>query len=89
MGMQIQTHIRVWREGRQFIAHALPLDVASSGPDETAARSALRDAIELFIDSARAMGTLDEILDECGYTLTDGTWRAPTILSQESDLLAV
>jgi predicted RNase H-like HicB family nuclease len=62
--MNIETTTRVWREGKQFIAHALPLDVASAGDTPEAARRALQEAVELFINTARDHGTLGDILSE-------------------------
>jgi predicted RNase H-like HicB family nuclease len=60
--------IRTWREGKQYIAHALPIDVMSSGPTPEAAYEALREAIRLFIRTAADSGTLNTILEQCGFT---------------------
>ena len=87
--MTIETTTRVWREGKQYIAHALPLDVSSAGDTPESARSALREAIELFVATARDMGTLDEILEECGYTRDHDGWRAPAIVTEARESLAV
>ncbi|HEX3355951.1 MAG TPA: hypothetical protein VHS31_03125 [Tepidisphaeraceae bacterium] len=87
--MNIETTTRVWREGKQFIAHALPLDVASAGDSPEAARRALQEAVELFIATAREQGTLDDVLEECGYTLQGDKWVAPQIVAQQQDVLAV
>jgi predicted RNase H-like HicB family nuclease len=87
--MNIETTIRIWREGKQFIAHALPLDLSSSGDTEHAARQALHEALELFVATAREQGTLDEVLEECGYVLERGKWIAPAILAQGREILAV
>jgi predicted RNase H-like HicB family nuclease len=87
--MTIETTTRIWREGQQFIAHALPLDVASSGDTPDAARKALQEAVELFIATARGHGTLDEVLEECGYTLENGKWVAPQIVAEQREVLAV
>jgi predicted RNase H-like HicB family nuclease len=87
--MTIETTTRIWREGKQYIAHALPLDVSSAGPTPDAARDALREAVNLFIAAAREHGTLDEVLEECGYTLESGQWIAPRIVVQRQDSVAV
>jgi predicted RNase H-like HicB family nuclease len=72
MVMTIETTTRVWREGSQYIAHTHPLDVASSGANPQAARAALQEAIALFVTTARDHGTLQEVLEECGYTFDGG-----------------
>lgn len=87
--MTIETTTRVWQEGRHYIAHALPLDVSSAGDSPEAARAALLEAVELFVVTAREHGTLDDVLEECGYTLREGVWLAPEIVAQRTEHLAV
>ena len=67
--MDIEYTIQIWKEGGQFIAHAMPLDVMSSGPTPEEARKALYEAVSLFLDTAIEMGTLDGVLEESGYVL--------------------
>jgi len=87
--MTIETQTRIWREGGQYIAHALPLDVASSGPTRDGARRALTEAVELFIATARAQGTLNDVLEECGYIFDGTNWLAPTIEVEQRDVIPV
>lgn len=61
--MEIDYTVQIWREGRQFIAHAMPLDVASSGTTPQAARTALDEAVKVFIHTAEQQGTLPEVLE--------------------------
>ena len=56
--------IEIRKEGDQFVAHAVPLDVMSSGPTPDEAKEALDEALYLFLHTAMEMGTLDEILQE-------------------------
>lgn len=60
--MDIDYTIQIWREGSQFVAHAMPLDVASSAATPQAARAALDEAVKLFVKTAEQHGTLAEIL---------------------------
>jgi predicted RNase H-like HicB family nuclease len=87
--MNIQTTTRVWREGSQYIAHALPLDVSSAGDTPENAQRALREAVELFIATAREQGSLEEVLEECGYARTGDDWAAPQVVTEQLDLLAI
>ncbi len=75
--MEIDYTVQIWREGNQFIAHAMPIDVASSGPTADAARLALKEAVSVFIASAEEIGTLDDILEEAGYKRQASRWQAP------------
>ena len=61
--------VQIWKEGNQFVAHAMPLDVMSSGKTQEEARKSLDEAVHLFLVTANDMGTLDEILQETGYEL--------------------
>jgi predicted RNase H-like HicB family nuclease len=87
--MTVETTTRIWREGKSYIAHALPLDVASAGDSPDAARRALQEAIELFLATAREHGTFEDILEECGYTFDGANWKAPQIVAEERDVVAV
>ncbi len=71
--MNVEYNIQIWQEGKQFVAHAMPLDVMSSGPTPDQARQAVYEAVELFLETAAEMGTLTEILRESGYQLKEGT----------------
>ena len=89
VGMTIETTIRIWREGKHYIAHAMPLDVSSAGDTPEAARVALGEAVGLFVATAREQGTLDEVLEECGYASEGDKWVAPQVVDQKQELLAV
>jgi len=47
--MHIEYTVRIWKEGDQFVAHAVPLDVMSSGRTADEARGALDEAVHLFL----------------------------------------
>ena len=75
--MEIDYTVQIWREGGQFIAHAMPLDVASSGATPQAARAALDEAVKLFIKTAEERGTLAEVLEDAGYQNDGSRWQSP------------
>jgi len=63
----IEYTAQIWKEGDQFVAHAMPLDVMSSGKTPDEARKALDEAVHLFLVTAVDMGTFEEILQEPGH----------------------
>ena len=81
--MDIDYTVQIWREGNQFIAHAMPLDVASSGATPETARSALEEAVKLFLKTAEQHGTLAGVLDDAGYEYDGTNWRCPDWISIE------
>jgi len=79
----IEYTVYIWQEGNQFIAHAMPLDVMSSGLTPEAARNALDEAVRVFLLTLEDMSTTAEILQECGYQLIQGSWKSPPWVSIE------
>lgn len=87
--MNVETTIQIWREGRQYVAHAMPIDVMSSGPTPEDARAAVDEAVRLFVETARDSGTLEEVLLECGYERREGDWVSPEFIGVERHQVAV
>ena len=82
--MEIGYTVQIWKEGGQYLAHAMPLDVASSGATADEARAALDEAVRLFLSTAAENGTLDEVLEEAGYERAPGgNWRRPDCVAVE------
>jgi len=82
--------VQIWKEGNQYIAHASPIDIMSSGSTPEEARSAVKEAVRLFIDTAGELGTLEDILDECGYVLTEeDEWISPLWIAIEKQSVSL
>jgi predicted RNase H-like HicB family nuclease len=79
----IEYTAQIWKEGNQFIAHAMPLDVMSSGKTPEEARRALDEAVHLFLATASDMGTLEEVLQDAGYEFKEGRWVSPSWVAIE------
>jgi predicted RNase H-like HicB family nuclease len=88
--MRIDYTVQIWKEGSQFVAHAMPIDVVSSGATPDLAREALDEAVHLFLSTAQAQGTLHDVLAESSYELHEGVWHAPewVALERHSALLS-
>lgn len=50
-------------------------------PDE--AKKVLEEAVHLFVQTVSDLGTLHEILEECGYECHKGTCIAPALIAIE------
>jgi predicted RNase H-like HicB family nuclease len=81
--LNIEYSAQIWKNGNQYIAHAMPLDVISAGPTPEEARKALDEAVHLFLVNAADMGTLEEILQESGYEFRQGGWASPSWVAIE------
>ena len=87
--MNIDYTVQIWKEGHHYIAHAMPLDVMSAGSTPEEAKKAIGEAVHLFIETAKSMGTLDDILEECGYIAKPSQWISPLFVAFEKQTLAV
>jgi predicted RNase H-like HicB family nuclease len=87
--MHLDMTVHVWKEGEQYVAHAMPLDVMSSGATPEAARQALDEAVSVFLLTTADMGTLEEVLEECGYERQGDAWVSPDFVSSEKHALAL
>ena len=61
----------------------------SSGPTPQAAREAVDEAVRCFLRTAADAGTLDQILEECGYQRCNGQWSAPDWVGVERHAVAL
>jgi predicted RNase H-like HicB family nuclease len=87
--MEIQLTTRVFKEGRAFVAHALELDVSSCGSSKEKALKNLKEAVRLFLEEAEKMDTLDQILQEAGYSKTKQKIASPRFISVQRLTLAL
>ncbi|MGH9433485.1 MAG: hypothetical protein ACRD3T_18295 [Terriglobia bacterium] len=87
--MKIEYTVHIWKEGDQFVAHAMPLDVMSCGGTTDEARAALDEAVHLFLTTSASQGSLEEILREAGYEEQSGDWISPSWVAIERHFAAV
>ena len=81
--MKLDYTVQIWSEDGQFVAHAMPLDVASSGATPEAARQAVDEAVGVFLATAESQGTFKQVLEDVGYRRGAGKWRSPSWLGVE------
>ena len=86
---KIDYTVQVWQEGKQYVAHAMPLDVMSCGSTPASASQALREAVELYLATAAEVGTLAEVLEEAGYEPKGQRWISPTWIALERQSVPV
>ena len=87
--MDIQYTTQILKERDTFVAYAPELDLSSCGKTIQEAKVHLEEAVTLFIEEAQRMGTLQEILEEAGFTKEAAGWKAPEIVVQEKTRLAL
>ena len=65
----INTKIPVvfFEEGDKVIAYSPALDISTYGSSEEQARKRFNEATAIFLNEITEMGTLDQVLEECGW----------------------
>lgn len=68
----------VFQEETTYVAHCPELDVSSCGKTLDQARQNLKMAVRLFLEEAEKLGTLEDILQECSFSMSPkGVWTSP------------
>jgi len=62
--MKLEIEAEFWMEGDQYVARANPLNVLTCGASREEAEEDLQEAVDLFLETASDMGTLEDILAE-------------------------
>ena len=65
----VRLEIATRRDGDQWIAWCLPLDVLSQGDSKPKAVASLREAVQLWFESSIQRGVLDDALREAGFVV--------------------
>ncbi len=56
-----------FQEGDKVIAYSPALDLSTYGKDENQARQRFGETAAIFLRECSEMGTIDEVLEECGW----------------------
>ena len=65
--IELSVPAEVRQDGGHFVSFCPPFDVYSQGRDEEAALGNLVEALQLFIESCFARGTLEQVLKDRGF----------------------
>jgi hypothetical protein len=89
----IETRIPVvfFEEGDKVIAYSPALDLSTFGNSEEQARKRFIEATTIFLDEITEMGTLDEVLEECGWhkSKTKPAWTPPVFRTCTEELIQI
>jgi len=84
----ITMEVKVFKEGDVYVALCPELNVSSFGDDIKSAKSALREAIEAFLEECEAMGTLEEVLEEARFVKEKDRWVLEEPITEEKMALS-
>jgi predicted RNase H-like HicB family nuclease len=80
--MKIQYITQFWKEDEMVVAYVPQLDLSTCGKTEKEAKKNMQIAFQLFVEEAKKMGTLEQILEEAGF-IHKTDWAAPEISSEK------
>lgn len=83
MKQAIVVRAEIFREGHLYLGVCPDLSVSSFGETMEDAKSALREAVEAFLEECETIGTLEEVLEEAGFVRQNGHWMARQPISAE------
>lgn len=83
MNRLVVTRVEVFCEEDVYVALCPDLDVSSFGDTPEEAKLSLREAIGAFLEECEAMGTLEEVLEESGFSRRNGSWLARQPITAE------
>ena len=80
--------IILFKEGDKTIAYSPALDLSTCGDTERQAHQRFSEAAVIYLNELRAMGTLDEILEENGWQkdVRKQIWIAPVYISASEEV---
>lgn len=83
IGISLKLLCRVHRKSEKLWVAGCPrLDVYSQGAMREEAKRALKEAVELFVESCLERDTLAEVLRDCGFRLVPAAVHVPERLEE-------
>jgi len=81
--------VEIFKDGDVYVAWSPELNVSSFGETISEAKSSIREAIEAFVEECETMGTLEDVLEEAGFTKDMNVWVSRSPIAEERLALAV
>ncbi|MEK6582087.1 MAG: type II toxin-antitoxin system HicB family antitoxin [Nitrospirota bacterium] len=87
--MNISVRIEIFKEGDVYVALSPELNVSSFGETVDEAKKSFKEAVEAFVEECQTMGTLEEVLEESGFSKINNSWESRKPIIEENLALAV
>lgn len=87
--MKLSVRIEVFKEGDVYVALSPELNVSSFGDTIEEAKKSVKEAIEAFIEECERMGTVEEVLEESGFSMVNDSWKSRKPVAEEDLALAL
>jgi predicted RNase H-like HicB family nuclease len=71
--MKIKVTEEIWKEGGMYVAYCPELDMVSCGESIEDAKNNLKEVISINFVECKKTGTLDQLLQEAGFSEEQGS----------------
>ncbi len=89
MNNKLEIKMEIFEEDNLYVALCPELNISSYGESLNEAKKSLLEAVEAFIVECIDMGTLEDVLEEAGFTHDNQTWRYRQAIQEEHLALAI
>jgi hypothetical protein len=89
--IQAKIPMILFEEGNKFVAYSPAIDISTCRNTEEQARKRFIEAASIFFDEIINMGTVDDVLTECGWHKLphQQTWLPPRYKSCTEELVPI
>jgi len=84
-GYQAKLSVVFFKENGKFVAYCPVLDLSSCGNTFEQAKDRLTEALDIFLRETIKMGTLDDVLQDCGWRKASrpkNHWEPPVYVGE-------
>ena len=81
---QIKLTVNILKQANRYVVYSPALDLSTSGRTGKEAKRRFGEAAFLLIEELDKAGTLEDVLKELGWRISQKQWKPPEIVSQEA-----
>lgn len=85
---KVMLTVAFYREGNKFIAYSPALNLSTCGNSQEQAKRRFEEILEIFFAEVDKMGTLEDVLLECGWKKVGRPlrhWQPPVFVGQAQE----
>ena len=87
--MDLSVKVEIFKEGDVYVALVPELNVSSFGKTVEEATVSIKEAVEAFIEECQEMGTLEEVLEEAGFSKIGDIWESRKPIAEQKMALII
>lgn len=87
--MELSVKVEIFKEGDVYVALVPELNVSSFGKTVEEATVSIKEAVEAFIEECQEMGTLEEVLEEAGFSKIGDIWESRKPIAEQKMALII